>query len=246
MHHADAQPRLHHRQDGIVVAALVANLGLLLELVQEFGNLVVLFLPHVDKVLIGQHVHREIGGLGHGVVPGEDGHQAVLNQKGGVQIVGSGQRHKAAVHQPLAQPAGNLVILPVEQVEGNVGVGLVEVLDNGGEQAAGEAGEGAHPDGAGGVAVQLGHRAVEGLVTRADDLELGQQHQPLGADFNAGPVPGEEGDPPALFQVGNHAADGGLGVAQLGGGPGNASRLDGLQIGDVFLNAHRRSFLSLI
>ena len=109
-----------------------------------------------------------------------------------------------------------------------MGVDLMEGLDDGGEQATGEAGEGANPDGAGGVAVQLGHRAVEGLVARADDLKLGQQHQPLGADLNAGAVPGEEGDPPALFQVGDHPADSGLGVAQLLRCGGDAAGLDGL------------------
>ena len=94
--------------------------------------------------------------------------------------------------------------------------------------------------------MQLGHRAVEGFIAGADDLELGQQHQPLRADLNAGAVPGEEGDSPALFQVGNHPADSGLGVAQLGGGLGDAAGFNGLEVGDVLLNAHKDRLPSLI
>ena len=169
---------------------------------------------------------------------GEDGNQAVLDQEGGVQVVGGGQCDKAAVHQPLAQPARDFAVFAVHQVKADVGVSLVEGFGDGGEQAAGEAGEGAHPDGTGGEAVDFRHGAVEGFVARADDLELGQQHQPLGADLDAGAVPGEEGHSPGFLQVGDHAADGGLGVAQLGGGFGDAAGLDGLQIGDVFLDAH--------
>ena len=93
--------------------------------------------------------------------------------------------------------------------------------------------------------MQLGHRAVEGFIAGADDLELGQQHQPLGADLNAGAVPGEEGDPPALFQVGDHPADSGLGVAQLGCGLGDAAGFYGLEVGDILLNAHKDRLPSL-
>ena len=86
--------------------------------------------------------------------------------------------------------------------------------------------------------MELGHGAVEGFVARADDLQLGHQDQTFGADLDAGAVPGEESDPPAFFQVRDHPADGGLGIAQLGGGAGDAAGLDGLQIGDVLLDAH--------
>ena len=54
MDHADSQSALHHGQDGIVVADLIPNVGFLLKMVQEFGDLIVLLLLQVDEVLAGQ------------------------------------------------------------------------------------------------------------------------------------------------------------------------------------------------
>ena len=52
--HTDSQSALHHGQDGIVVADLIPNVGFLLKMVQEFGDLIVLLLLQVDEVLAGQ------------------------------------------------------------------------------------------------------------------------------------------------------------------------------------------------
>ena len=93
------------------------------------------------------------------------------------------------------------------------------------------------------MAVQFVNGAIERFVAGADDLELGEEHQPLGADLNTGTVAGEKGDVPGFFQVCDHPADSGLGIAQLGGCPGDASGLDGFEISDVLLDAHDKSCL---
>ena len=66
------------------------------------------------------------------------------------------------------------------------------------------------------------------FVFVADGLEQGQQHEALGADGDARPAALKQLDAPFPFQVGNHAADGGLGVAQLLRCGGDAAGLDGL------------------
>ena len=75
--------------------------------------------------------------------------------------------------------------------------------------------------------MELGDGVVQVLIVLADGLELGQKGEPLGADLDAGAVAGEQLDAPGVLQVGDHPADGRLGVAQLGGGVGDAPRLDG-------------------
>ena len=79
---------------------------------------------------------------------------------------------------------------------------------------------------------------VQILIILADGLKLGKQHQSLRADFDARAVAGEQLDAPGILQIGDHAADGGLGVAQLGSGVSDAPRFDGFQIGNVLSNAH--------
>ena len=104
----------------------------------------------------------------------------------------------------------------------------MEGLDDLGQPPAGDAGEGPQADGAGAEAVELGDGVVQILVVLADGLELWQEGEALGTDLNAGAVAGEQLDAPGVLQVGDHPADGRLGVAQLGGGVGDAPRLDGL------------------
>ena len=41
MDHADPQSALHHGQDGIIVADLIPDVGFLLKMVQELGDLIV-------------------------------------------------------------------------------------------------------------------------------------------------------------------------------------------------------------
>ena len=78
MDHADAQTALHHRQNGVIVADLIADVGLLLEVIQELGDLVVLLLLQIDEVLVGQLSDGIAGVVGQRMVFRQDGYQGVL------------------------------------------------------------------------------------------------------------------------------------------------------------------------
>ena len=197
-------------------------------MVQEFGDLIVLFLLQIDEILAGQAFHRIDRGVGQGMILRQDHHQVVLEEEGGVQVVGGGQADEAAVHQTFPEPGGDLIVFPIDKLKIDVGIEFVEGFDHLGQTAAGDAGEGPQPDGAGAEAVELRDGTVQILIVFADGLQLGEEGESLRADLNAGAVPGEELHPPGVLQIGDHSADGRLGVAQLRGGVGDAPGLDGL------------------
>ena len=78
MNHADSQAAFHHRQYGVIVADLVADVRLLLEVVQELGDFVVLLLLQIDEVLVGQLSDGVAGIVGQGMVLRQNGHQSIL------------------------------------------------------------------------------------------------------------------------------------------------------------------------
>ena len=99
--------------------------------------------------------------------------------------------------------------------------------------------EGAHPDGAPGEAVELGHLLLELPLRVAHRPQAGQQGLAGGGEGDPRPSPDEQGHPPLLFQVGNDAAHRALGVAQVLRRPGDAAQLRRPQQGTIFSRFHR-------
>ena len=130
------------------------------------------------------------------------------------------------------------VVFAREQLDLNVGVALVEILQDLRQQADGKAREAAETQRTGLHAVQLGHGKVQILVILNDLADRGQQHHAVRRDLNAGMVAREKLDLPVLLQIGDHFAYGGLRIAQLVRGLCDAAGFHGAQIGNVFADAH--------
>lgn len=92
--------------------------------------------------------------------------------------------------------------------------------------------------------VQLADGKAELLLPLDDGLKDGQQLRPLRADLDARAIAREQRDVPMLLQVRDHAAHGRLRVAQLRGGLCDAAGLDGLEVGQIFVDM--RSLLACI
>ena len=236
MHHADAQPALDHREDGEVAADLKLDARGLPEVLEEQIDLVVLLLLEADEILVRQPADGEAFRVAQRVVRRQDDRQRVAQQEGRVELLGAGEGEKAAVDLPAAQPGRDLVVLAVEDLKADIGVFFVEGLDHQRHPAGRHAGERAHANEAVLQSVQLADGKAELLLPLDDGLKDGQQLRPLRADLDARAVAREQRDVPMLLQVRDHAAHGRLRVAQLRGGLRDAAGLDGLEVGQIFVD----------
>lgn len=112
----------------------------------------------------------------------------------------------------------------------------MEGLDHQRHPAGRHAGERAHANEAVLQSVQLADGKAELLLPLDDGLKDGQQLRPLRADLDARAIAREQRDVPMLLQVRDHAAHGRLRVAQLRGGLCDATGLDGLEVGQIFVD----------
>ena len=78
--------------------------------------------------------------------------------------------------------------------------------------------------------------ALTVILPMDDGLQDRKELRALGADLNARAVAREERNIPRLLQIGDHAADGGLRVAKLTCGAGDAACFYGFKIGEVFVD----------
>ena len=102
----------------------------------------------------------------------------------------------------------------------------------------GHGGEGADADGAGGQTVDGGHGLLQPHLGGQDGPHRGQDLLAFRGESHARPAPVEQGEAKALLQGGKGMAHGGLGEAQILGGPAHASGFHGVEEDLVFLDAH--------
>ena len=157
-------------------------------LVEQAVEFVVFDFHQAHEVLVRQLLEREDGRVRHRVILWENGDHRVVQDGRRLKVVGGGDGKKAAVDRAAAQPFGNFIILASHQLDLNVGVRLVEVLQNFRQQTDGEAREAAEAQRAGLHAMQLGHGKVEVLVVLDDLADRGQEHHAVGGDLDAGVV----------------------------------------------------------
>ena len=138
------------------------------------------------------------------------------------------------------QPLFHVVIVPVQELEADMGVLLLKPLQHGGEPVDGYGGEGADADGAGGQAVDGGHGLLQPHLGGEDGPHRGQDPLALLRESDPRSAPLQQGEAEPLLQGGEGVAHGGLGEAQVPGGPAHAPGLQGAEEDLIFLNAHIR------
>ena len=173
---AHTESRFDHGKEGEIACCIIGDLRVDIALVEQAVEFVVFDLHQAHEVLVRQLLEREDGRVRHRVILREDGDHRVVQDGRRLKVVGGGDGKKAAVDRAAAQPFGNFIILASHQLDLNVGVRLVEVLQNFRQQADGKACKAPEAQRAGLHAMQLGHGKVEVLIVLDDLADRGQEH----------------------------------------------------------------------
>ena len=137
----------------------------------------------------------------------------------------------------------DVLIAALEQLEGDVGVTLGEVVKQPRQQVDGDAEEGADAHLTHLQIVEEGHLTLHLLIFLADLPDGREQGLALLGEADAETVPEEELDAQFFLQAGDDVADGGLGVAQDFGGLGEAAQVRGFQQDLIFFDTHGKHSL---
>ena len=246
MHDADAKPCFDHGKKRKVTGDVIGDARRNMRLIQKAVDLIVLDLLEIDETLVGQLGKREAGLLCHRVIERQDRDKGVAQKERQIKLVGHRRDKEAAVDRAAAQPIGDLVVFSVEQLDLDVGVLGMKGLEDSGQNAGGQARKAADTQCAGLCAVQLGNGKIKILIILDDLSDRGEERHTVRGDLNAGMVAREQRALPVSLQIGNHFADGGLGVAQIIGSLRNAAGFDRAQVSDVFAKTHFFHRLSLL
>ena len=173
-----------------------------------------------------------------GMLCGQNGHQLVLLQGDDLQLLRRRQHGERAVHPSFHDPFFHFLVIPQQQLVVDVGKIPLKSADDVGHPVGGGRGDGANADKSPLQAPHLVHLHLQPLPFTAQVLGIGQQQRPLGGEPHAGAAALQQGQPPLLLQVGNHAGDARLGIVEHLRRLGKAAVLHRLDKSHVFQEIH--------
>ena len=239
------KPLFHHGQCGKVIIDGVTEIGPESLLLENEADLQIPLLRCVDIGILPEPLHGIVGGLCQRVIQGKYRHQLVSKKGVGFQPRPRGQSQKAAVCLTLPQQILHLRELPVAyQVKLNTRVAAEELLHDSGQPVDGHAGEGGHPQGSPGQAVELRHLLLQLPARIAHRLNIGQQRRPAAAEHHPRPAAGKKLHVPLPLQIGNHTAHRRLGIPQRLRRTGDAPQLHSFQQNLILVKIHNYHSIS--